>query len=110
MATNYKVLGQIAPDSTNVIDLYQVPENTQSVVSTLHVANVTDEETTCSIYVRISGEPSSDSNAVAKDVPISGNSVFALTTGITLGASDVVSVSSSASSALTFSMFGSEIS
>jgi hypothetical protein len=109
MATTYKVLGQAAPANTSNADLYTVPADTQAVVSTLQVANVTAEEATCRIYVRISGAAAANSNAVAFDLSVPAQSVVALTTGMTLGATDVITVRSSVSNALTFSLFGSEI-
>lgn len=109
MATTYKVLGQAAPADTANADLYTVPAATETVVSTLHVANVTDEEATCTIHVRIAGATAANSNAVAKSLSVPGNSVIAITTGLTLAATDVITVQSSFASALTFSLFGSEI-
>ena len=109
MATTYKVLGQAAPANTSNADLYTVPSATQAVVSTLHVANVTDEEASCRIYVRIAGAAAGNSNAAAIDLSIAGNSILAITTGMTLGATDIVSVRSSVAGALTFTLFGSEI-
>jgi hypothetical protein len=109
MATNYKVLGQAAPANTNNADLYSVPSGTQTVVSTLNVANVTAEEATCRIFVRIGGAAAATSNAVAFDLSVPSRSIVAITTGMTLAATDVVTVRSSVSNALTFSLFGSEI-
>lgn len=109
MATTYKVLGQSAPADTNNADLYTVPAATQAVVSTINVANVTDLDTTFSIYVRVAGATADDANAIAKSVTLSGNSVYSATQGITLGAADVITVQSGTGSALTFSAFGSEV-
>lgn len=109
MATTYKVLGQAAPANTSNANLYTVPAATQAVVSTLHVANVTVEEATATIYVRVAGATAANSNAISKELSVPGNSVIAITTGLTLGATDVITVQSSVANALTFSLFGSEI-
>lgn len=109
MATTYKVLGQAAPANTSNADLYTVPAATQAVVSTLQVANMTTEEATFTIYVRVAGATAANSNAIAKDVSVLGNSILAITTGMTLGATDKVTIQSSVANALTFTMFGSEI-
>lgn len=109
MATTYKVLGQSAPADTNNADLYTVPAATQAVVSTINVANVTSSDATFSIYIRVAGEAAADSNAIAKNVTLSANSIFSATQGITLGSTDIVTVQSGTGSALTFSMFGSEV-
>jgi hypothetical protein len=42
-------------------------------------------------------------------VTIAANSIFALSEGITLAATDVVTVQSSVANALTFTAFGSEV-
>ena len=109
MATTYKVLGQAAPADTNNADLYTVPAATQAVVSTINVANVTASAATFSIYVRVAGAAAGNGNAIAKDVTLAANSIYSATQGITLGATDVVTVQSGTADALTFSMFGSEV-
>lgn len=109
MATTYKVLGQAAPADTNNADLYTVPAATQAVVSTINVANVTATAATFSIYVRVAGAAAGNGNAIAKDVTLAANSIYSATQGITLGATDVVTVQSGTADAVTFSMFGSEV-
>ncbi len=109
MATTYKVLGQAAPADTSNANLYTVPAETATVVSTLSVANVTDTAATFSIFVRVGGAAASDANALAKDVPLAANSIFSATVGITLAAGDIITVQSSAGNALTFQAFGSEV-
>jgi hypothetical protein len=110
MATTYKVLGQAAPADTENANLYTVPSATSTVVSELHVANTTSSDATFRIYVRIAGVAAVDGNAWAKDVEIKANSIFSAVAGITLGASDIITVRSNTGSALTFMAFGSELS
>lgn len=109
MATTYKVLGQAAPADTNNADLYTVPSATQTVVSTINVANVSGDAATFSIYVRIAGATASDANAIAKGVSLGANSIYSATQGITLGATDVITVQSGTANAITFQAFGSEV-
>lgn len=109
MAFVYKVLGQSAPADTNNADLYTVPAATSAVVSTVHIANVTATAATARIFVRIAGAAAGVGNALAYDVSIAANSLFALSEGITLGAGDIISVRSSTGAALTFTTFGSEV-
>jgi histidinol dehydrogenase len=109
MANTYKVLGQGAPADTSNADLYTVPSGTATVVSTIHVANVTADVALARIYIMVAGAPASDSNAIAKDVELAANSIFAMTEGMTLGAGDVIAVRSSVANALTFHAFGSEV-
>jgi len=110
MATNYKVLGQVAPANTSNANLYTVPASTQTIVSTLHVANVTATAATCRIYVRINGATAANGNAIALNSPVPANGFLAITQGITLNAGDIITVQSATSNALSFHAFGSEIS
>lgn len=109
MAFSYKVLGQSAPADTNNANLYTVPSSTSTVVSAIHIANVTGSAATARVYVRIAGATAADSNALLKDVSIAANSIFALSEGITLASTDIISVRSSVANALTFMAFGSEV-
>ena len=110
MATVYKVLGQQAPTNTSDTNLYTVPSDTSTVISTLRVANLTATAATFSIYVRVAGAAASAANTVAKDVTLAANSIFSATEGMTLAATDVITVQSGTANALSFNLFGSEIS
>jgi hypothetical protein len=110
MAINYKILGQAHPAGTSDTDVYTVPASTQAIVSTLSITNVTASSANARVYVRVAGATSASVNAVLYDVPVAANSVAAFTLGITLDATDVVTVKTSTGSSLTFQLFGSEIS
>jgi len=110
MAITYKVLGQSAPTGTTNVDLYTVPSSTSTVVSTINVTNLTAEAATFSVYVRVAGATAASANTLLKDVPLAANSLFSATQGITLGAADVLTVSTATADALSFQAFGSEIS
>jgi len=110
MTTTYKVLGQAAPTGTTNVDLYTVPAATAAVVSTLSVTNLTGTEATFSVYLRVAGATAASANTLLKDVPLAANSLFSATQGITLGAADVITVSTATADALSFQVFGSEIS
>lgn len=109
MANTYKVLGQIRPSNTNNANLYTVPTATSTVVSELHVANTAVDPATFSIYVRVAGASATDANAWAKDVQLTGKSVFSAVTGMTLGAGDIITVQSGTANAITFMLFGQEL-
>lgn len=109
MATNYKILGQQMPTSTSNVDLYTVPAGTQTVISTLHVANVSSTASLARIFVRNNGAAAGTSNALVYDVSVPANSIFAMTEGITLDASDIITVRSGTANALVFHAFGSEV-
>jgi len=107
--TNYKVLGQSAPADTNNANLYTVPASTQTIVSTLVIANTTTADATCRIFVRIAAAAAATSNAILYDTIVPANGVYSLTLGITLAATDVITVRTGTANALTFSAFGSEL-
>jgi hypothetical protein len=110
MPTNYKVLGQSAPANTSNADLYTVPAATQAVVSTISITNDTGTAATARIFIRVAGAAAGLTNAIVYDTSFAANSTTALTFGITLGATDVISVRTGTADALTFMAFGSEIS
>ena len=110
MTTSYKVLGQSAPANTSNADLYTVPASTEAVISTLSITNLTGTEATFSVYLRVDGATAASANTLLKDVPLAANSLFSATQGITLGAADVITVSTATADALSFQAFGSEIS
>ena len=108
MATTYKVLGQSNPAATTATTLYTVPSATQAVVSTIVIANLTSTAATFRIAVRVAGATLANSQYVAYDVTVGASDSTALTLGITLNATDVVTVYGSTAN-LTFTAFGSEI-
>jgi hypothetical protein len=108
MATTYKVLGQSAPSATTATTLYTVPSATQAVVSTLVVTNRVTTPQTYRVAVRPSGVSLANQHYIAFDVPIAGTDSVAITLGITISATDVVTVYAS-SADLSFSLFGSEL-
>jgi hypothetical protein len=108
MATTYKVLGQVNPSATTATTLYTVPADTQTVVSTIVVCNQTTSTATFRIAVRPAGATLAALHYVAYDVTVGLSDSTSLTLGITLGATDVITVYAS-SATLSFSAFGSEI-
>lgn len=109
MAVAYKILGQSAPADTNNANLYTVPSATEAIISTIAISNTTGSNATARVFVRNDGAAAAASNAIAYDVEILGNDTLALTLGITLNASDIITVRTSIANALTFHAFGSEI-
>ena len=109
MATTYKVLGQSAPSATTATALYTVPSTTQAVVSTIAVCNRAGTAATYRIAVRPAGATLANEHYIAYDAPLAANDSTFITIGITLGATDVITVYASSAN-LSFSAFGSEIS
>lgn len=108
MPTNYKVLGQTAPSATTDTTLYTTPASTQTVVSTITVANRTTTAATFRIAVRPGGAAIANQHYLAFDVPLNSNDAVTLTLGITLAATDVLTVRASTAN-VSFCAFGSEI-
>jgi len=108
MATTYKVLGQSNPAATTATTLYTVPASTQAVVSTIVIANLTSSAATFRISIRPAGAAQTNAMYVAYDITVGASDSTALTLGITLGATDVITVYGSTAN-LSFTAFGSEI-
>jgi hypothetical protein len=107
MATTYKVLGQSAPAANTDTTLYTVPAATSTVASTLSVCN-RGVSTTFRIAVRPAGASIVNQHYLVFDNVISaGDSIF-LTIGVTLAATDVVTVRAGTADT-SFSLFGSEL-
>ena len=83
------------------------------MVSTVAIANTTSSAATATVYVRkaTAGTPAAAaaSNALVYQQTIPPYTTQTYTLGITLAASDTITVNSSVTSALTFHAFGSQI-
>lgn len=108
MAKTYKVLGQSAPSATTATTLYTVPAATQAVVSTIALVNRGTTSGTYRIAVRPAGAALADEHYVAFDATLAAKTSETWTLGITLAATDVITVYAS-SADFSFSAFGSEI-
>jgi glucose-6-phosphate dehydrogenase assembly protein OpcA len=109
MPTTYKVLGQSNPSATTATTLYTVPSATQTVVSTIVIANLTSTAATFRIAVRPAGATLANSQYIAYDITVGASDSTALTLGVTMNATDVLTIYASTAN-LTFTAFGSEIS
>jgi glucose-6-phosphate dehydrogenase assembly protein OpcA len=109
MPTTYKVLGQSNPSATTATTLYTVPAATSTVVSSVTVCNQAATAGTYRIAVRVAGASLAASQYVAYDVSLPGNATDTLTLGITLAATDVITVYASSAN-FSFAAFGSELS
>jgi hypothetical protein len=109
MANAYKVLGQNDLAATTLTDVYTVPSATETVISTIIIANRTASAETFRIAIRPNGATVTDAHYIAYGVPIAANDSTTLTLGITLDATDVLSVWASAVD-LSVNVFGTEIS
>jgi hypothetical protein len=108
MAFIYKVLGQINPSANTNTTLYTVPANTSTVVSTITICNQLSTTANFRIAVRPGDETITSKHYINYDTPVLGNEQIALTIGISLATTDVVTVYANTAN-VSFNIFGSEI-
>lgn len=115
MATVYKVLGQTAPAVATNTDAYQVPANTQAIISTISVSNTTSSQATYRIAIRPTAESLATKHYIVYDAALAANDSIAITLGATLrnatgtlASGDVVTVYSN-TGGVSITLFGTEI-
>lgn len=108
MPAAYKVLGQSNPAATTLTTLYTVPASTSTIISTLSVANLSASAITFRVAIRPAGATVANQHYVAYDAAVAANDSVFLTLGVSLAATDVVSVFASTAN-VAFAAFGSEI-
>jgi hypothetical protein len=104
MAT-YKVLAQSAPSATTATTLYTATNAT--IVSTINIANTGGAADTIRIAVRPAGATLANLHYIAYGVQVPSGSLLAITIGITLANTDVITIYSTTGTS-SFSAFGSE--
>lgn len=109
MAITYRVLGQVNPTANALTTIYTVPAATQTVVSTVTVCNQSNVATTFRLAVQPANAAINTKHYLNYDTDLPANDTVALTLGITLGNTDVISANVPTST-VSISVFGSEIS
>ena len=102
-----KVLGQINPSATTATTLYTVPSAKSAVISSLTVCNQASTAATFRVAVRPGGATLAAVHYVAYDVAVGAADTTALTLGITLATTDVVTVYASTAN-ISFHAYGDE--
>jgi len=105
VAATYKVLGQSAPVATTNTDLYVAPA--PAVVATICVTNTGVADSTFRIAVRPAGAALAAKHYVIYDASIGASQTMALTLGIGVAATDVITVYTAVAT-VSFSAFGVE--
>ena len=108
MATTMKVLGQVNPAATTATTLYTVPSATQTIVSTISVTNQAATAATFRIAVRPAGASLVAQHYIVYGATVPASDSTFITAGITLGATDVLTVYASSAN-VSFNAYGSEI-
>lgn len=109
MATVYKVLGQSEPSATTNTTLYTVPAASSAVVSTINICNNGATTDAVRIAIRQAGATLEDKQYIVYGESVVPNSSMAITIGITLAETDVITIYSTTGTSA-FNAFGSELS
>lgn len=107
MANTYKVLGQVEPTAASATTLYTTPSATSTVCSTIIVCNK-GLSTLYRVAVRPAGATLEDKHYIIYNAAIDQYASIFLTLGITMAATDVVTVYASTAD-VSFNLFGSEV-
>lgn len=107
MATTYKVLGQSNPSAATATTLYTVPSATSTIVSTLSICNLSTT-TTVRVAVRPAGATLANQHYILYDYSINASDSLFMTLGLTLAATDVVTVYAGTANVV-FNLYGSEV-
>lgn len=105
----YKILGQVCPANTANVTLYNVPANTNTIISTLSVCNMAIANKTYNVAAIPSGETIDKKHMLASNGAVAAYDSIALTVGMTLGTNDTIVVASSDADNIAFTIFGTEI-
>ncbi len=108
MSLTYKVLAQVAPSATTATTLYTNPALTSTVVSSITVCNRGGSSQTYRIAIRPNGETLATKHYIVYDKTLAANSTDTHTIGVTVDASDVITVYASTAD-FSFNAFGVQI-
>ena len=108
MAFIYKILGQIQPTANTFSDVYAVPTSNSAIISTINVCNLGTGIATFRIAARPANATITGKNYIAYDAPLGINDMASMSMGLTLTATDVITVFANTST-VSFGIFGSEI-
>jgi len=109
VASVYKVLAQSSPSANTLTTAYTVPADRSTVISTVVITNFGPSPASYRIAIRPAGASITQAMYIAYDITVPALDASALTLGLTLATTDIVSVYSS-SGLVNFNIFGSEIS
>ena len=108
MANTYKSPVQVEPAANTLTTLYTVPSSTQAIFSAINVCNTASTDATFRIAFRPSGAAIEDKHYIIYDATIAGNDTYMINQGMSMGATDVLSVQASTAS-VCFTGFYAEV-
>jgi hypothetical protein len=108
MAFSYKVLGQRLSVAGITLDIYGVPTNSNTIISSVNICNQSNNSSSFRLAVRPANAALSGLHYIAFDTPVLPNDSLTLSMGMTLAATDTVTVQANTSN-VSFALFGTEI-
>jgi len=109
MVNSYKILGQSCPAGTADTDVYTVPVGKSAVISLISIANLTGAAATYRLAFRKNNATIADEHYHSSAVSVPANTTVEVARGVTLDNNDVVTVRSGTGGAITYQIFGTEI-
>jgi succinate dehydrogenase/fumarate reductase flavoprotein subunit len=109
MTATYKILAQSNPSASTNTDIYTVGSGKSAVCSTLAVCNQGSSIASFNVALRQGGATLASQQYIAYGTPIQGNDILTFSIGLTLAATDVVTVNANTSS-VSFNLLGTELS
>ena len=107
----FSVLGQVRPSGTAAVSLYSPPAATDTIVSMIKCCNVSVAAADVSVYLDDDGSTFDESTALHFEVELLAGETLEVTGTITLNdSSGNIGVQSSVANAITFTLFGDEVS
>ena len=95
---------RIKPAAATLTTLYTCPGATTTVVSSITICNISATQTTFRVALQPLGAAIADADYIYYDVTLAGNDTFIFTGGITMIATDVLSVYATLAT-LSFNLF-----
>ena len=108
MSLDYKVLGQSNPSATTNTNLYTVPAQKETILSSIVITNQAATGGTYRVAIRPNGETIAAKHYIAYDRTIGANATETHTIGVTMDAADIVTIYASTGT-MSFNAFGVEI-
>jgi hypothetical protein len=109
MAFSYQILGQTSPAATTNTNLYTVPAANSAIASTLAICNQNNSAISYRVAARKNGAALSTEHYIVYDSTIPANDTITLTFGMSLAATDIVTVYANTAS-VSFTLFGTQVS
>jgi len=108
MPNNYKSPVQVVPSANTLTTLYTVPASTESIFSAINICNISSTSASVRVAFRKSGAEIYPKQYIIYDTIISGNDTFMINQGMSMGATDILSVYASTAS-VSFTGFYAEV-